>query len=385
MMTMTTKHELTREVLPRYLQATKEEKGTILDEFCASTGYVRKYAIWKLREFQRHAPSDREERPRRTRRCRYGPDVRAALAIVWNHTDGLCSTNLKPFLPVIVPKLKDAGVLRIIPETEQLLYRVSDATIDRLLEKTRRDHHRALSGTTKPGSLLKREIAVRLGPWNEQHAGFFEIDLVAHGGGSPRGDFVYTLDCVDIATGWVERRAVLGRAQARVHAALKDSRVSSPFFWKGIDSDNGSEFINHELARYCRETELSFTRSRAYHKNDNAHVEQKNWTAVRKILGYRRFETVQQVKLLNTLYMGPLRFWTNCFVPVRKLREKIQTGSRVKRVYDEARTPLQRLLDQPNRIVPKNTKDALQELFVSLNPVQIRREIDMILQRLADS
>lgn len=385
MMTMRTKNEYTREILPRYLQGTKTEKGRILDEVCATTGYVRKYAIWKLREFQNHPPSDREERPRRRRRCRYGPDVRAALAVIWKYTDGICSTNLKPFLSIMVPKLKAAGVLRITPGTERLVYTVSDATIDRLLEKTRRDHHHALSGTTKPGSLLKREIAVRLGPWDEQHAGCFEIDLVAHNGGNARGDCAYTLDCVDIATGWVERGAVLGRAQVRVHAALKDARAVSPFLWKGIDSDNGSEFITHELARYCRDTNLSFTRSRPYHKNDNAHVEQKNWTAVRKILGYRRFDTQAQVDLLNVLYQGPLRLWTNCFVPIRKLREKVQTGSRVKRVYDTAATPLQRLLAQPNRIVPRTQKDALSALFASLNPVQLRREIDTLLTRLADS
>lgn len=286
MMTMPTKNELTRAILPRYLRATKDEKTTILDEYCASTGYHRKYAIWKLWEFQRSAPADREQRPRRKRHCLYGPDVRAALAVIWQHTDGLCSTNLKPFLPIIVPKLVAARMLQISPQTERLLYQVSDATIDRLLEKTRRDHHRVLSGTTKPGSLLKREIAIRLGPWDERHPGFFEIDLVAHNGGSAAGECVYTLDCVDIATGWVERRAVLGKAQSRVHAALREARAATPFSWKGIDSDNGSEFITHELARYCRETQLSFTRSRPYHKNDNAHVEQKNWTAVRKILGY---------------------------------------------------------------------------------------------------
>jgi hypothetical protein len=220
-------------------------------------------------------------------------------------------------------------------------------------------------------------IPLRTGPWEETKPGYAEIDLVAHCGDSAAGEFAFTLDFTDIATGWVERRAVLGRPQERTHAALKDVKAELPFPLLGIDSDNDSTFINHQLWRWCEDEKIAFTRSRPYKKNDNAHVEQKNWTCVRKIFGYVRIDDPREAKLMNELYRGPLRFYTNFFKPVMKCVLKKRVGSRVVKKYDRPRTPYQRVLECPE--VSEKTKKGLCALYDTLNPVALRREIDKII------
>lgn len=380
-MTMPTKHELTREVLPRYLPATKDEKTRILDEFCANTGYARKYAIAKLADFQRRTPAERERRPRKGRKTTYGPACLPSLKKVWEFLAYPCGERLQPYLPEILPKLEDAGFLRVCFDIREKLLAMSSRTIDRLLADTRKVRRRRVQATTKPGTLLKHQIPVRQELWPADTVpGYAELDLVAHCGAANAGEYVSTLTVTDIATGWTEHGAVLGRSQRFVLAALAAIQERMPFPLRGIDPDNDSAFINHALVAWCREQNITFTRSRAYRKNDNAHVEQKNWSTVRQVLGYRRFETHEEQRWMGALYAGPLRNWQNFFQPTLKLREKVRVGARVIKRHDTARTPYHRVLE--NRHVTAEAKERLRTHYAQLNPVSVKQAMDAILQRL---
>ena len=260
---------------------------------------------------------------------------------------------------------------------------MSHGTLSGLLSQIKESRLKKLHGTTKPGTLLKSQIPLRTGPWDETSPGYAEIDLVAHCGESAEGEFAFTLDFTDIATGWVERRAVLGRPQERTHRALKDIKQELPFPLLGIDSDNDSTFINHQLWRWCETEKIAFTRSRPYKKNDNAHIEQKNWTCVRKIFGYSRIDTESQVNVMNKLYGGPLRMYTNFFKPTMKCIEKKRVGSKIVKRYDRPRTPYARVLECKE--VSGKTKKELRALYATLNPVQLRREIDVALRSIYDA
>lgn len=380
-MHMATKHELTREVLPRYLRSTKTTKTQILDELCANTGYARKYAIQKLWDFQARTPAERELRPRQGRKTRYGPECVPPLKAIWELLDFPCGKRLRPYLPEIVTKLEACGEFRVLPDVRTKLLAMSKNTIDRLLATARRVRRRKAQCTTKPGTLLKREIPVRQELWPaETVPGYSELDLVAHCGGTTAGDYVSTLTKTDIATTWVEHGAVLGRSQSRTIALLEGIEARQPFPSLGIDPDNDGQFINWHLKKWCDERGIQFTRSRPYRKNDNAHVEQKNWSTVRQLLGYRRLETERQCRLLHRLYAGPLRDWQNFFQPTLKLREKVWVGARVIRRHDTARTPYQRVLESAH--VPEHKKAALRQHYATLNPVRVKREIDAILEQL---
>lgn len=376
---MHSRHELTTSVLPRYLRAGKEEKGRILDEFCANTGYDRKYAIAKLLAYQGTEALAFKVPGRHTRKRikTYDTAVRAALVPLWEASDHLSSKLLHPYLPELIRVLKAHREIALEPPVEQKLLAMSHGTCAALLDEIRTSHQKQLHGTTKPGTLLKSQIPLRVGPWNESAPGYAEIDLVAHCGDSLAGEFAFTLDFTDIATGWVERRAVLGRPQERTHAALKDIKAELPFPLRGIDSDNDSTFINHQLWRWCDAEHIAFTRSRPYRKNDNAHIEQKNWTCVRRIFGYVRIDMPKQVRMMNALYRGPLRRYTNFFKPVMKCVEKKRVGARVVRRYDRPRTPYERILESEN--VFAQTKTELRALYRTLNPAALRREIDAAL------
>jgi hypothetical protein len=228
--------------------------------------------------------------------------------------------------------------------------------------------------TTRPGTLLKSEIALRVGAWKETDPGFSEIDLVAHCGDNGAGPFISTLNTTDISTAWFEAEAVMGKAQERILAGIKLIRERMPFDMLGIDSDNGSEFINHQLYNYCTSENIVFTRSRPYKKDDNAHIEQKNFTTVRQVLGYQRFDTEEVLNLMNELYRGPLRLYINFFQPSVKCIEKKRVGSKIKKVYDTARTPYERVLAHPK--TPEKTKETLTRLFETLDPFKIRKEVD---------
>ena len=361
----------------RYLSVSRKEKGRILDEFTNVTSLHRKAAIRLLRR-----RGQAKVRRKRGRPQRYGRDVVSALRVVWEATDRLCSKRLHPFLPEVLVSLKRHGEITIIPEVETQLCRISPSTIDRLLHPYRRLGGRRPFATTKPGSLLKRSIPIRtFADWEEDSPGFLEIDLVAHCGESTEGLFLNTLSTVDVASGWSECMGVWGKGQQRVRSAIHRVRQRLPFPLLGLDSDNGSEFINHYLFDYCQEEEITFTRSRAYKKNDSCHVEQKNWSVVRRLVGYDRYDSRTALEALNRVY-NLTRLYVNFFQPVRKLVHKSRHGAKVHKVYDTAQTPYRRLLSAG--ILTEVKQQELAVMYYRLNPALLRRQINQNLERLWD-
>ena len=368
MMSQRSKRDLFAEVQPRYLKASKAEKKKILDEFTANTGYHRKYAIRILKHGYKRRPHKRKGRT-----AIYRGEVVAALEQIWEVYGRICSKRLHPYLPEGIKVLERCGMLTLSVQTKDLLLRMSRSSIDRCLAPARFNKPRGLS-TTKPGSLLKKNIPVRtFTDWNEDKPGFMEVDLVAHCGESTAGQFLNTLTCTDLCTGWTEPIALLKRSQEAVRDAIEAMQPTLPFDLLGIDSDNGSEFINDLLYRYCLEHEITFTRSRPYRKNDQAHVEQKNWSVVRHVIGYDRFEGQEQSALLTSIYQD-LRLYINFFQPVLKLVAKERIGNKLVRKYDIARTPYQRVLERED--VPLVRKAQLLHAYLSLNPAKLRNRID---------
>jgi hypothetical protein len=368
MMSQRSKRELLEVVQPRYLKASRKGKTQILNEFVAATGYHRKYAIRLLKHGRPH-----KLHKRRGRRKIYQGEVVVALTRIWEICGRICSKRLQPFLPEMVTVLERHNEMELCEETKQLLLKMSRATIDRCLQPARFEQRKGLS-TTKPGSLLKKAIPVRtFADWDDARPGFLEIDLVAHCGDSTAGQYLNTLTAVDIATGWVECLPILHRSQSMVSAAIGKLRQRLPFPLLGLDSDNGSEFINDTLYRYCLQEEITFTRSRPYKKNDQAHVEQKNWSIVRRLIGYDRFETPAELALLEAVYLD-LRLYSNFFQPVLKLVSKERVGKTLRKRYDLATTPYQRVLN--SRDVDLKTKARLMHLYLQLNPVALRNQID---------
>jgi hypothetical protein len=367
-MTSKSKRELLEAIRPRYLQANKSEKAHILDEFCAATGYHRKYAIRLLK----HGPP--AKKLKKTGRSKiYQGEVVAALTQIWEICGRICSRRLHPFLPEIIRVLEQHQELILSAEVKPLLLQISRASIDRCLRPARFEHRRGLS-TTKPGSLLKKAIPVRtFTPWEEERPGFEEIDLVAHCGESTAGQYLNTLTVTDLATGWTECLALLHKSQYLVAEAIREMRLHLPFALLGIDSDNGSEFINDLLLNYCQNEQITFTRSRPYRKNDQAHVEQKNWSVVRRVIGYDRLETEDEWLLLKAIY-ADLRLYVNFFQPVLKLIGKERVGEKVIKRYDTAATPYQRVLDSP--YISETIKVYLRQQYIQLNPVTLRNRID---------
>jgi len=369
MMSQRSKRELLEEIRPRYLKAKRSEKATILDEFVAVTSYHRKYATRILKH----------GRPRQSGKKHgfhkiYQGEVVVALEQIWEVCGRICSKRLQPFLPEMVKVLERCGELRLTEQTKMLLLQMSRSTIDRCLGPVRFEHPSHGLSTTKPGSLLKKAIPVRTyTPWDEDQPGFLEIDLVAHCGGTMEGQFLYTLTCVDLSTGWIECLAVRRRTEQAVFEAIQAMRTYLPFLLLGIDSDNGSEFINDLLYQYCLSEKITFTRSRPYQKNDQAHVEQKNWSVVRRLIGYDRFETEEEYLLLQSIY-ADLRLYANFFQPVLKLVSKEHVDKKLVKRYDTAATPFQRILAAKE--IPLETKARLTNLYVQLNPVQLRTSID---------
>jgi hypothetical protein len=357
----------------RYSKASKKERSEMLDEFVKTTGYNRKYAIAVL-----GSKCKRAEGPiRRSRRARYGNEEAQALMVLWELFDGIYSKRLRAAMDVELPRLYADGFLQVSPECYAKLMRISPASIDRLL-KGRRPQVRKSRGFTKPGTLLKDRIPIRTwADWNEDCPGFCEMDLVDHSGGRiVRGaDHAWTLCFTDIKTAWTECVAVRNKAQVHVFAAIQDARQRLPFALLGVDSDNGSEFINDQLYRYCLQEEITFTRGRAGNKNDNAYVEQKNWSVVRRAVGYHRYDTPHQLDLLNRLY-AVMHFYVNFFLPVAKLKEKSRVGSKVTKRYDEPQTPFARVLDSPD--VCAEHKALLRETYALLDLVYLRQQIDRL-------
>jgi len=369
--------EYTEAVRERYLGGSKKEKGKILDEFTKVTGRHRKTAIRLLRRGNQARANKKRGRPRQ-----YGTAVAGALRVTWEATDRLCSKRLCPFLPELVMILRRHGDSTMTAEIEAQLCQISPSTIDRLLHPYRRLGGRHPFTTTKPGSLLKSSIPIRtFTDWQEDRPGFLEVDLVSHCAESTEGFYLTTLSTVDVASGWSECMGVWGKGQERVGGAVHRVRQRLPFPLLGLDSDNGSEFINQHLYNYCRKEGITFTRSRSYKKNDSCYVEQKNWSVVRRLIGYDRYNSRAALEALNRVY-DLTRLYVNFFQPVMKLVRKTRHGAKVHKVYDTAQTPYQRLLK--TGVLTEANRQELAATYYHLNPVTLLRQINENLERLWD-
>ena len=323
----------------RYSGADRKERSKVLDEFCEATGYHRKYAIALLKV----AADEPVVKERKRRGPTYSAKSVRVLEQIWKAADYPWSERLKAMLPLWLPWARQR-IHGCTTEVEAQLLRMSARQMDRRLAEKKRTLKRRIYGGTKPGTLLKHQIPVRTDNWDVTSPGYCEIDLVSHSGPSASGEFIYSLNLTDIRTEWDETRAIMGKGEAGVVEALDGIRRALPFRLLAIDSDNGSEFINHHLVRYCKKHRIQFTRGRPYKKNDNAHIEQKNWTHVRRIFGWDRYDTPEQLDAMNTLYKNELRQMMNFYQPSVKLQSKTRTGSRVTKHYDDAQTPLDRLI-----------------------------------------
>jgi hypothetical protein len=363
-------------VYERYhLAEGRKTKGVILDEFSKTYKCHRKHALRLL-----NAPPPPNRRPARAKRGSPYTHGRLPMMIqrIWQASDFLCGQRLKPTIVEWLPEIRRE--LKITPQEESLLLGIGSATIDRMLKDKKMRLKRRIYGTTKPGLLLKHRIPIKTDNWDVDRPGYTEVDLVSHSGACAEGDFGHTLDVVDVMSGWVERRCVPSKAEIFVQQAIDDVRQELPFDLLGIDSDNGSEFINAHLFKYCQgdprvnRAPVQFTRSRPYKKDDNAHVEQKNWTHVRKLLGYGRYDTQEAIDAINGLYRCELRWFQNFFQPSMRLKQKIRVGSRVRRKYDPAKTPLRRLIEAGKGDPVK--VQALLKLREQLNPFELSKVIE---------
>ena len=362
------KRELLLQIAPRYREASLALKTVILDEFVAATGYARKYAIRLLSHPV--APKLKIERPRP---ARYGLEVQQALHLAWTAANHICAKRLIPFLPTLVDSLERHGHLQLSEECRRQLLSMSPATADRILQPYRRQERHGIS-TTRSGTLLKKQIPIRtFNDWNETTPGFMEADLVAHCGSQAEGSYLFTLTLTDIATGWTECLPLLGRGQEAVIAALKRARQLLPFPLLGIDTDNGGEFINVELAAYCQQEQITFTRGRPRKSNDQCYVEQKNGQIVRQVVGYDRFTGELAYRQLTELYRA-LRVYVNCFQPSMKLQAKEREGSKVRRSYDQAQTPMQRLL--ASGTIPLKPQQELLRITQALDPLRLLSQLE---------
>jgi hypothetical protein len=367
------KQEYVQAIYQRYRGARRPEKQRILDEFCQVTGHHRKHAIRLL-----NSPAPGAARPPRRRAAPYSPAAIEALRAIWEAAGYPWSLRLKALLPLWLPWARRR--LRLRPAVERQVLAISPRQIDRRLAPYRRQLTKRLYGRTKPGSLLKHHIPLKTDRWDVATPGFTEIDLVAHCGSLGDGEFVHSLNLTDIHTAWVETAAVLGKSQTAVQRALAELRAALPFALRGIDSDNGSEFINQHLWDYCQAQEIQFTRGRPYKKDDNAHIEQKNWTHVRKLLGYVRYDSPAAQAAIHTLYRHELRLFQNLFLPSVKLLRKERVGARVRRRYDAPRTPLERVLACPES--DARVAAELRRQRARLDPFALARAIDQQLERI---
>lgn len=365
-----------KEVKKRYVKAWRKEKTEILDEFVKTTGYTRKHAISVLRGLYRYKQGE----IKRPRKRQYDMLDAIVLTKVCDTLNWINSKRVKTQIGVTIDHLVEVGELHTSFEQRKKLIKISPSTIDRLLKQYKKRPAGHGRSYTKPGTLLKTQIPVRtFADWNEKKVGFFEIDLCGHDGGLAKGDFAWTLNFAEVKVQWTEQRAVKNKAQQHVFDGIKTIRGRLPFPLLGYDSDSGSEFINHQLYRYSIQEKITFTRGRAGKKNDNAYVEEKNDSVVRRWVGYGRYDTQEQVDILNELY-DVLRLYTTFFLPVMKLKEEVRIGSKVIKKYDTPATPYQRVLRA--RRVSREVKDTLKQQYKTLNVVRLKKQIDEILKRL---
>jgi len=353
----------------------KLEQGSLLDEMVKVTKYHRKYLIRALNRLRESSsPTGTPSRGRPS--VYHAPELVAFLKYLWHATNQACGKRLKSILPQWLPWYEEASGIRLSLVHQVLLTRMAHTTIDRLLAEER-SHYRFGKGraTTKPGTLIKKRIPIKTEQWKEKRPGFLEIDTVAHCGSSMAGMFVYSLNTVDVGSGWVEPRAVWGKGELNVLEALCEIEQTLPFRLRGVDADNGGEFINHHLETYLRgrKRRVEYTRSREYKKNDNAHIEQKNWTHIRQTFGYERFDNPKVVALMNDLYANEYSLLMNFFLPSVKLLHKERIGSKIVKKHDIPLTPCERLL--ASRSLPEEAKLRLRKLQQSLNPFLLHKTI----------
>jgi len=370
MMSKISKREYLIEVKKKYWKAAKGRKSQLLDDFCDFTKYHRKYATELLNK-----PLPKKWKCYKPRVKYYDQPVIDALKVIWKSLDGICAERVYPQINSMLEKLIDCNEIVVSEETKHKLLKISLGSVKAILRKEKTRSIIRIGGTTKPGSLLKHQIAVRYGRWDEMAPGWCETDTVAHCGDTVAGSYISSLNTTDICSSWSEQCAILNKGEKAVTSAMDDIKKRLPFKLLGLDPDNGAEFINYSLFNYCQKNEINLTRSRPYHKNDNAHIEQKNWTAIRQLVGYLRFETEEQLNILNDLYANEWRLYLNFFQPTMKLKEKIkdtQTG-RTKKKYYEAKTPYQRLIEHPD--ISEEKKDMLKSVYDCLNPIKLRQQI----------
>src|SRR5579859_1795399 len=371
------RQDLARALAPRYTHASRRQKGQLLDEFCAITGYTRKHALVMLSR----PPVEDRARSVGGRPLSYGPAEVALLRVCWSATDGICSKRLAPFLPELLERLRHWHALRhVSAQTIERVAHMSPATIDRALASSRAGLPKRGLSMTRPGTLLKHQVAIKtFADWSETVPGFVEVDLVAHCGWIGAGPFLYTLTLVDVATGWVSCAGLRDKRAESVLAALHGVHEGLPFRILGLDSDNGSEFLNAPLLKYCADQHITFTRGRPYRKNDSCFVEQKNWAVVRRLVGYARLEAPALAALERIHELA--RDYVNFLHPVRKLQEKVRRGSRITRRYDTAQTPYRRLL--ASGVLLRKNQARLAARSKAVDPLRLKLELEAAQRTLA--
>jgi len=360
----------------KYLMAkSRKEKSLILDEYCKNTHQNRKYVIRKIRSSISLRVKRRGGKP-----IIYDGYVKAALAKVWDIFDEPCGQRLAPLLKTEVDRLRQLEEIFVTNEVAEKLKKVSPRTIDRALRRQKEALYLNRKYRQKRNPLIYQMIPVKAGGWDRSVPGQLQVDLVEHCGQSASGLFGNTVSVAEIAFGWWEGEAVLGKGQEASFDALKRIRKRSPFDWIHVHPDNDKSFINWHLFRYCKAEDLEFSRSRPYQKNDNSFVEQKNSTHVRAVIGHLRYDTEKELEVINSLYRGELRLYKNFFQPVMKLKEKIRDKGKVHRKYDTPKTPYQRIMESEK--IPEENKKELRNLYQRLNPAELKRKIDEKIQRL---
>lgn len=376
MLTMNQRIALTGVVRKRYQKARKADKSRMLNELISNSGYNRSYARRLLGSKKRLG----RKRGYPVRKRIYDASIFYPLRTLWLAADGICGQRLKPYLPELIRVLEEQKELRLNKRIKTKLYHMGSATIDRMLKATKKQYRLKGKSTTKPGTLLRSTVAVRtFDDWSDVTPGFFETDLVALCGESVRGEYVNGLNLTDVATGWVCLEAVMGKGQYRVHQAIDRIRQRLFFSMQGLDPDNGTEFINWLMKRYCETNHIIFTRIRPNRKNDNCYVEQKNYTVLRRFLGYARYDTEEQLVIIKEI-VTLVELYVNFFQPVMKLKTKQRVGSRVKKTYDIAKTPYQRILE--SGVLTEENKIKIQTLYQTLNPMDLKRKINKLTDKL---
>lgn len=373
------KMEYLEKIYLRCKKANRKGKNIILNEFCQNCSYHRKHAIRLLNNFKRFTKPKPKKRGKPSIYNKSA--ILEPLKCIWLSSNLPCSKNLKAIIPLWLPSYTEEFTgLPLV--TVKALLKISPSTIDRLLKSTRLKYKGRGRSTTKPGTLLRNQIPIKTNQWDESRPGFLEADTVAHCGSAIEGIYAHTVDFVDIATGWTEQRAVWGKGESAVLEQIKNVESALPFPLLGFDSDNGGEFLNYHLLRHFTERKqpIEFSRSRAYKKNDNAHIEQKNWTHVRQWLGYDRLDNPSVIPLMNQLYTSEWRLYHNFFIPSVKLISKKRVASKIIKHYDKPKTPYLRVLD--SKLVSSSIKHNIKEQFETLNPFQLKKTMQYKLKKI---